>query len=106
MHWFKANILIGKTRYTQYFEALSEIHARFQLCAKYGQSISDKAEITDLGRPTFNAYEVQIQFRQRIEKEHIMAIEKEHVQSMIYRKYRKKEIIKLIIHGKDDYGGP
>jgi hypothetical protein len=86
--------------------AYSLSHARFQLCVKYGESISEHATIEDLGNPKFKAFNIEIQFRARVEKENMMAIEKEHVQSIIYTKYRKKEIIKLIIHGKDDYGGP
>lgn len=106
MNWFKCKIRIGKTDCLEFIQAVTVAHAKVILCIKYGERISEQARIDDIGSPAFMAFKVEIHFRHSIEKRNVLAIEKEHVQSSIYKEFRKKEIIKLIIHGKDDYGGP
>lgn len=106
MNWFKCKIRLGKTDCVEYLRAINDAHARVMLCMKYGERISASATIDNIGSPAFMAFKVEIHFRNSIEQRNVLAIEKEHVQSNIYKEYRKKEIIKLIIHGKDDYGGP
>lgn len=106
MNWFKCNIKVGKTDCLEFIQAMNLTHARLQICIKYGETTSNNAHIIDLGTPQFKAFNVEIHLKSSVVNRTVLAIEKQQIQTNIYKEFRKKEIKKLIINGKDEYGGP
>jgi hypothetical protein len=98
MTWFKSTVRISSRKYIHFNNNISEGHIRFILARKYGNSISTKALVEEI-KGEIKPFEVTVFFKylKPFETLKVLAINEEHVETMLYLKYSKKEISKIKI---------